>query len=308
MKESIKETLALILTTPQFMFVVDPVADPKGNSLSDYELASRLSYFLWNSLPDDKLLAHAKGQTLRANLESEVLRMLGDEKSRRFSKHFADQWLELGRSKQVVTAFPLDRYYREEFLQETHRFFHEVVRSNGSALEFVDSDYVMVNQNLAHYYGIKGAIRRHVPAGTDRGEFQTWWRVDSRQHPAHQFDRNQVSPHQTRRLARRAHPRLAAAGTLPPACRRSTNSIRSSAGFRWSSSSKLHRDYAACRNCHQKIDPWGLPLESFGADGLFIPRIRNRMSRCCPTRHPSRASMPSRRTSYQRSAKMRRDH
>ena len=55
LKESIKETLALILTTPQFMFVVDPVADPKGNSLSDYELASRLSYFLWNSLPDDKL-------------------------------------------------------------------------------------------------------------------------------------------------------------------------------------------------------------------------------------------------------------
>lgn len=277
LKESIKETLALILTTPQFMFVVDPVADPKGNSLSDYELASRLSYFLWNSLPDDKLLAHAKGQTLRANLESEVLRMLGDEKSRRFSKHFADQWLELGRSKQVVTAFPLDRYYREEFLQETHRFFHEVVRSNGSALEFVDSDYVMVNQNLAHYYGIKGRFggtfqRAPIAANSKRGGVLT-----------------HASTLLTNSTGTKSHPIkrgvwLAARilGSPPPDPPPGVPEIDElDPKFRRLSlvqQLKVHRDYAACRNCHQKIDPWGLPLESFGADGLFNPNQKSYVS------------------------------
>lgn len=277
LKESIKETLTLILTTPEFMFVVDPTADPESNTLSDYELASRLSYFLWNSLPDEKLLAHAKSQTLRANLESEVLRMLADEKSRRFSGHFADQWLELGRSKQVVTEFPLDRYYREEFLHETHHFFQEVLRSNGSALEFVDSDYVMVNQNLAHYYGIEGrfgsAFRRTpIAANSKRGGALTHAStllLNSTGTKSHPIKRGVW-------LAARI------LGSPPPDPPPGVPEIDElDPRFRRLSlvqQLEVHRDYAACRNCHQRIDPWGLPLESFGADGRFNPDSKSYVS------------------------------
>jgi len=276
-KESIKETLALILTTPQFMFVVDPAADPESNALSDYELASRLSYFLWNSLPDDKLLAYAKDQTLRAHLASEVLRMLEDEKSRRFSKHFTDQWLELGKSKQVVTAFPLDRYYRDEFLQETHHFFHEVVRSNGSALDFVDCNYVMVNQNLAHYYGVEGrfgAAFQRAPVAPDsrRGGVLT-------QASTLLVNSTGMKSHPIKRGVWIAARILGSPPPDPPPGVPEIDELDPK--FRRLSliqQLEVHRDYAACRNCHQRIDPWGLPLESFGADGRFNPNLKSYVS------------------------------
>ena len=269
-KESIKASFALVLSTPQFMFVVDPAADPESEILTEYELASRLSYFLWNSMPDDKLLLHAKKGTLKANLKSEVLRMLDSEKSRRFSRNFAHQWLELEKAKMIVTEFPLDRYYREEFSQETYQFFHEVLQSNSPVASFVDSDFLMINQNLAHYYGIEGRFggkfkRTMIGKESRRGGVLT-------QGSTLLTNSTGTKPHPIKRGVWLAARILGSPPPPPPPGVPEIDELDPK--FRRLSlvqQLEVHRDYAACRNCHQRIDPWGLPFQAFGADGKFKP-------------------------------------
>jgi len=155
-RDSIKETLMFVLTTPQFLFMSDTPSTAGARELSDYQLASRLSYFLWNSLPDDRLMALAAKGTLKSNLAEEVQRLLADEKSHRFADAFATRWLQMDKADLVVWEEPLSPYFRDEFTRETHHFFREVLKSNAPVATFVDSDFAMVNQNLANYYGIAG--------------------------------------------------------------------------------------------------------------------------------------------------------
>ena len=154
-----------MLVSPNFLFRVEP--DPPGATapvpyrLGDYALASRLSYFLWSSLPDEALLASAESGKLSdpAELERQVRRMLADPKSRALVDNFAGQWLEL---RKVASIKPDNRIFPEfnadlrlAIQRETELFVSDALRRNASILELLDSNHTFLNERLAEHYGIE---------------------------------------------------------------------------------------------------------------------------------------------------------
>ena len=152
--------LTTVLASPRFLFLVEPEESREDRPLTEYELASRLSYFLWSSMPDDELFREARAGTLRANLRRQVTRMLADPRSDEFVANFAGQWLQLrklvgtARDKDLFKDF--DDALRDAMRRETERFFAYILREDRSVLELLDSDYTFVNEALARHYGIEG--------------------------------------------------------------------------------------------------------------------------------------------------------
>ncbi len=162
--QSIDTTLQAVLVSPAFLFrmELDPQADePSGiHTLNEYELASRLSYFLWASMPDDELFALAGKGQLRANLDAQVRRMLKDPKSSALVENFAGQWLQL-RTMQSVAPDPkrfpgFDEALRGAMTKETELFFNAIVQEDRSVVDFIDADFTYVNERLAKHYGLPG--------------------------------------------------------------------------------------------------------------------------------------------------------
>ena len=180
-ERGIQLAVQAILTSPHFLFRVEIDPDP-GNAeavhfINDYELASRLSYFLWSSMPDDELFAEAKKGTLRTNVAKQARRMLKDPKSRGLVENFAGQWLRL-RTLRAATPdtgrFPtFDENLRNAMVRETEIFFDTIMRDDRSVLEFIDADYTFVNERLAKHYGIDGVrgdeFRKVTVSGGQRG-------------------------------------------------------------------------------------------------------------------------------------------
>ncbi|HXD75915.1 MAG TPA: DUF1592 domain-containing protein [Vicinamibacterales bacterium] len=163
----VRSALARILSSTQFLYRIerDPSTLKAGAAhyVSDVELASRLSFFLWSSIPDDTLLNMAAAGTLRApgNLEAQVRRMVADERSQALVENFAGQWLQLRNLESKVSPdllmFPdFDDNTRRAFRRETEMLFGYIMRSNHSAMELMDADYTFVNERLAKHYGIPG--------------------------------------------------------------------------------------------------------------------------------------------------------
>ena len=162
--QGIEKALAAMLVSPDFLFRVeqDPPGAAPGTAyrISDYELASRLSFFLWSSIPDDELLALAEKGKLRdrAMLEQQVRRMLEDSRSQALVSNFAGQWLQL-RNLATVKPDPqafaeFDESLRRSFQQETEMFFESILREDRSVLDLLDADYTFLNERLAEHYGI----------------------------------------------------------------------------------------------------------------------------------------------------------
>jgi hypothetical protein len=163
----IRVALSRILVSPQFLFRVEVESPdvPAGSThpVSDYELASRLSFFLWSSIPDEELLALAEAGTLRdpENLEAQVRRMIADDRSAALVENFTGQWLQLrnldNRVRPDILLFPdFDANLRQAFRRETEMLFAHVLRENRPVHEIVEADYTFVNERLARHYGIDG--------------------------------------------------------------------------------------------------------------------------------------------------------
>ena len=176
----IEMALRRILADPEFIFRFEPppagVAPQTAYRVSDTELASRLSFFLWSSIPDEELLKLAIDGKLHqpAVLERQTRRMLADPKSRSLVTNFANQWLflrELKNANPDVTIFPdFDDNLRQAFQRETEMLFESVIREDRSVLDLLDSDYTFVNERLARHYGIPniyGPDFRRVPVPND---------------------------------------------------------------------------------------------------------------------------------------------
>ncbi len=153
------------LTSPYFLFKVEYDRTSKDGSpvsINDFELATRLSYFLWSSMPDDTLLNLARDGKLKddAVLEEQVRRMLKSRKSHALVENFAGQWLQLRNLKTVQPdpkLFPdFDESVRAAMLKETEEYFATIMKEDRSILEFIDSDYTVLNSRMARYYRIKG--------------------------------------------------------------------------------------------------------------------------------------------------------
>lgn len=165
-EEALQVILQAILVAPHFLFRVE--ADPAPGdanairTLNDYELASRLSYFLWSSMPDETLFALAKSGQLSdpAVLNEQVERMLQDGKSVALVKNFAGQWLQLRDVAKMTpdpNLFPnFDEALRAAMLRETELFFETVMREDRSLLDFLNADFTFVNERLARHYGLTG--------------------------------------------------------------------------------------------------------------------------------------------------------
>jgi hypothetical protein len=164
-EESIIGTLSAVLCAPGFLMLDKPADSPAlatpSKQLNDYELASRLSYFLWSTMPDDQLFELAgKGELHQPGiLRKQVLRMLDDPRSDEFVEHFCSQWLNLD---SVYTVMINPEYFprfpeplKAQMHQETTEFFRTVLKENLSCLSLIDSDFTVINAPLAKYYGIK---------------------------------------------------------------------------------------------------------------------------------------------------------
>ncbi|MBV9548055.1 MAG: DUF1592 domain-containing protein [Alphaproteobacteria bacterium] len=159
--ESMSEATALAiraaLMSPNFLFRLeeDPQADGSGKvyALTEYQLASRLSYFLWSTMPDNELFAQAKAGTLRQNLDAQIARMLKDPKAISLTKDFMGQWLEIRGLEQTPN---LDKALAASMKGETEHFFNYIVANNRPITDMIDGDYSFVDGRLAKLYGISG--------------------------------------------------------------------------------------------------------------------------------------------------------
>lgn len=275
-QETMIEVLATVLASPEFLYLVQTRSETPSvpHTVSDLELANRLSFFLWSSIPDTALLELAIAGKLRSPdvLDSQVERMLADPKSKRFTRHFVQQWLGLEAMDNLVIDRTKFEFYDEAFGEnlrgEPLAFFDHVLRHNRSIMDFLDSNYLVINEPLAHHYGIPGVSGqefRKVPIspGVKRGGLLTTAAVLT-------MNSTGVDSNPLKRgvwlLERILHdppppppPNVPKVDLTDPRILKMTPKERMAD----------HRNQAACRSCHAKIDPWGLSLENFDALGRF---------------------------------------
>ena len=163
---ALRTAMLAVLCSKDFIYIVEGSPDENTHRINDWELATRLSYFLWNTMPDAALLAAARSGTLHQPdvLRSQVERMLHDPRIARFTDSFARQWLQL----RLVGKFPPDKklypdyddYLQTSMVTETTAYFHRVLAENLSLREFLDSNWTMLNSRLAIHYGIGPQVDR----------------------------------------------------------------------------------------------------------------------------------------------------
>lgn len=270
-EQAIKTPLIGAMASPHFLYLAEPKVDG-SRQLSDHELAARLSYFLWSSMPDDELVKLADAGKLRDSktLTAQVNRVLADSKSESFIRNFAGQWLglrEVGANPPVSDLYPqYDRHLETSIIDESRAFFAEILKHDLSVLNFVGSDFVVINERLARFYGIPDVrgdeFRRvAVPDGVHRGGIVT------------QASMLTITSNGTRTSPVKRgtwvlknvlgiDPGLpvANAGDIAP---KVPGIDKATVRKRL----EIHRTLPQCARCHNKIDPLGFALENFNAAG-----------------------------------------
>ena len=275
---AIRLTLQAVLISPKFLFIAEePNFDSKPHKVTDHELASRLSYFLWGSLPDDELLKAADEGNLSDSriLQEQFKRMLGSQNSRKvrnFSQNFVEQWLgtrALGREfKPDKSIRGYDSELEGGMKYEPVFFFHEILTENRSLLDLLKADYTYVNRRLARHYRIKGEFREQpkrvqLTDENRRGGLLSMAAVLA------------VSsyPHRTSPVLRGKWILETILGDPPPPPPSNVPELEESANSVSSESLRqrleLHRQDVACAQCHDRIDPLGFGLENYGVLGRW---------------------------------------
>lgn len=273
----VEAALQAILVSPSFLFLheTDPAGSKPGSlhRISDIELASRMSLFLWSSIPDDALLAAAERGQLRdpAVLKGQVARMLADPRAKALTANFAGQWLFLRRlevQRPDGTAYPdFDARLRKAMMTETTMFFDAIVRENRSVLDFLNADWTFVNQRLAEHYGMPGiygtAFRRvkldpalHRGGLLGQGSILT---VTSYNNRTSVVLRGKWILENL----------LAAAPPPPPANVPQLDDAKNGRTMTVREQMELHRKNPVCASCHNKMDPLGFSLENYDAVGAW---------------------------------------
>jgi hypothetical protein len=267
-----------LLVSPEFLFriaAVPPGVAPETNyPVGDVELASRLSFFLWSSIPDDELLAAAERGELRnpVVLERQVRRMLADGRSGALTENFLGQWLLL-RNLPAVRPDPhtdpdFDESLRLALRRETELFFESIVQEDRSVIELLSADYTFLNERLAKHYGIPHVYGSHfrrvtLPEGSPRGGLLGQGSVLAVTSHA-----NRTSP-----VARGKWILENILGTPPPAPPPNVPELEEvkDPGRVLTMRERMaeHRANPVCASCHLVMDPLGLPLENFDQSGRW---------------------------------------
>ncbi len=279
-EDGVKLALRYILISPHFLFRVEKDTDAPGpRPLSDYELASRLSYFLWSSMPDDTLFSLARTQQLSdpVVLDKQVARMLLSPKARALSENFVGQWL---RTRELYTTaqpdpgkFPqFTPTLRDAMFQESTKFFGSLVSENTSLLKLIDADYTYLNEELAKHYGIEGIsgpnLRRVLlNPSAKRGGLLGMGAV----HVLTSY------PQRTSPVLRGKWILSELLGTPPPPPPPVVATLSPSdapeAGLTFRQRLEKHREKPACTGCHSRMDPLGFGLENFDPLGRWRDKI-----------------------------------
>ena len=274
-EHGVRDALSAVLASPHFIYRAESAADSGTVELTDLELASRLSFFLWSSLPDEELLELAESDRLsepRA-LAAQVKRMLADERAKALVEDFAFQWLDVSKLDEIVPdrgQFPhasglLDP--RDLLKEELALFIDSVLRSDRSAVELLTADYTFLNERLAMHYGIetvKGARFRKVtlPDESRHGLLGKGAVLMLTAYP------NRTSP-----VLRGAWIQERLMGAAPPApppdVPELSENKRGEEPKTLRARLELHRENPVCFSCHGVMDPLGFALENFNAVGQY---------------------------------------
>ncbi len=265
---SIKDALMVALTSPQFLFLTETSKSPAPEPLDNYELSSKLSYFLWNGPPDKTLLQQASTGTLRTQLEVEVDRMIADPKFARFTQEFASQWLSLDKFQVLEVdrrRFPkLNRDVKAQLKQEPVEFVQYLIRNNLPVRNLIDSDFIVANETVAGYYDLADKVDsgfKFIPVQHGRKDLGGLLMEASIM--AGLSDGREANP--VKRGAWMARKIIAEPPNDPPpnvpALKEDTT------GMTLRQRLEAHRTQPACNQCHSKIDVWGVPFEQVDAGG-----------------------------------------
>ena len=276
----IQQAIKVILCSPKFLFRLELDDRPQTEDvrpIDEFQLASRLSYFLWSSIPDDELLELAEKNQLTASLEAQVQRMLAHPKATELASNFGVQWLQIQRLETVTPdpeRFPtFNPKLRAAMLKETEMFLESIFREDRSIFDLLDADYTFLNQRLAGHYGIwKNAQGKPIKGDA----FQ---RV-ALQNPARGGILTQASvltvtsnPTRTSPVKRGRWVLEQILGSPPPPPPPDVPELAEDhdaiTGTTLRERLEQHREDPACANCHAKMDPIGFAMENYNAIGAF---------------------------------------
>jgi mono/diheme cytochrome c family protein len=268
--DSIKDALLVVLTSPQFLFLLENSNTPDAEAVDCYELASKLSYFLWNGPPDRKTLQLAANGTLRAQLSAEVNRMIAAPAFSRFMGEFVSQWLSLDKFQVLEPdhkRYPkLTRDMRAQLRQEPVEFLQYLIRANLPLKNLIESDFIVANETVASYYGLADKTEsgfQFVPIVHGRPELGGV--LTEAAIMAGLSDGRESNP--VKRGAWLARKIIAEPPADPPpnvpVLKEDTT------GLTLRQRIEMHRNQNGCRQCHAKIDPWGVAFEGYDAGGLL---------------------------------------
>ena len=272
-EHSVRETLVAALCSPSFLFLIEPedARDAEGR-IGEDALATRLSYFLWNAPPDEELAELARTGRLREQLDAQTARLLDDPRSEAFVRAFTREWLRMDRLENVTinpNRFPeFTRFVKHDLAEETWRFVAHVLRQNLPLSTLVDSDFAMLNQTLAEFYGIAGvegvAFRPvQLPKGSGRGGL-----IGQGAFLAGHSDGEE--PHPIKRAVWVKEKLLGQAPKPPPPNVPALDpTVPNFENLTLKERLEQHRDNPSCHDCHASFDPYGIALEGYNAVGLL---------------------------------------
>ncbi len=281
----IREAVAAVLSSPKFIFRMEPddaPENPGSHPITEFQLATRLSYFLWSTMPDDDLLRLANEGKLTANLDAQVRRMLKDPRSAALVENFGMQWLQLRRFATHQVDEDVFKDWRQSLrfsmLEETRLFLEEIVREDRSILDMLDGDFTYLDGRLGALYGIqppggfqKNEFRRVSLAGTPRGGLLTHGSILT----------VSSNPTRTSPVKRGKWVLEQILGDPPPPAPPNVPSIedadRKELSGTFRQKMMQHRADPKCGNCHAKMDTIGFAMENF--DGIGAWREKDEQGR-----------------------------
>jgi hypothetical protein len=272
-ERGVKVALSAVLVSPHFLFRGELQPEPDNpravHPINEFALASRLSYFLWSTMPDERLFELAGKKALRKNLESEVARMLKDPRSRALVDNFAAQWLQI---RNLASVTPDPKLYpgwnnglRDAMRQETEMFFEHLMREDRSVLELIDANYSFMNEQLARHYGVEGvagpAFQRVVFKDRQRGGVLTQGSILT----------ITSNPTRTSPVKRGKWILENILGSPPPPPPPDVPELSDAkeAVLKGSLRQRMeqHREKPICASCHTRMDPIGFGFENFDGVG-----------------------------------------
>ena len=269
---AVKLAMQGILSAPEFVFMIESKAGSGGKwqPLDDFEMASRLSYFLWSGPPDAELYALAKAGKLRQPgvFAQQARRMMLHPRAARFAENFTGQWLKLrtlGQMEPDPKKFvEWEDTLKDSMRRETEQFFLHVLQKDLAVSQFINSDFAMLNGRLAYFYGIPGVSGYEFRPVALKGSQQRGGLLAQASLLTLTSDGIRTSP-----VKRGAFILENILGSPPPPPPNDVPPVKESTGSTLRARLAAHREMPACAGCHAKIDPLGFALENFNAIGKW---------------------------------------